>query len=275
MEINPTCFTNHLGPWLIESRWFAAALAAVRSSGVKAVAPSSDYERTITPGGVAVQWVNGPMMKGDSKFGGTNTLRARKQLRAYARDPEVKAILLVIDSPGGTVAGTEEFARDVAAAGKPVYAHLDDMGASAAYWIASQAKRITANRTAIVGSLGTMTTLVDETKAQELAGLKVYTVSTGPLKTGPGSPVSEAELAEAQRLVDDLNREFMGAVKAGRGLEKSAVDKLFTGEIWTAPDAKARGLVDAVQSLDDTLVALEAKYGRARTIKAEAMLAVR
>ena len=76
------------------------------------------------------------MQKGSSKFGGASTIRVRRQIREARQDEDVEAILLVVDSPGGTVAGTDELAREVgrAAEEKIVHAHIDDLGASAAFW---------------------------------------------------------------------------------------------------------------------------------------------
>src|SRR6185436_13049667 len=137
-----------------------------------------------------------------------------------AADPSIKTILLLIDSPGGTIAGTAELADSVAAANKikPVIAHADDQMASAAYWIASQCRMITSNRTALVGSIGTYVEVYDTSKMYENAGVKVHMISTGPHKGAlvDGTPVTDDQLAEVQKLVDSLNRHFLAAVSAGR-----------------------------------------------------------
>ena len=140
--------------------------------------------------------------------------------RPRRTDADVRAFtLLHIDSPGGHVAGTKELADDVAAVdqSKPVHAYLEDAGASAAYWIASQARSVTANAMAMVGSLGTFTVLYDLSKAAAMEGVQVRIVSTGERKgaAAPGTPVTDADVAEAQRLVDGFDAFFRAAVRDG------------------------------------------------------------
>jgi len=192
-----------MGLWLIEERWMRQALEMVKHGtdrtmdrdGIPSAAEgrvSRDgvawaaepgrvveragdlvfllYERIAE--GIAVIPLAGPLMKIDSKFGSTNTVRVRRALRAALADPDVRGILLHIDdSPGGTMAGTADLAAAVAAANleKPVWAQIDDMGASAAYWVAAQARRIVANATAELGSIGVVAVLEDSSKAMATA----------------------------------------------------------------------------------------------------------
>src|SRR5581483_9650939 len=106
----------------------------------------------------------GMLMKGQSSMGGTSTVMARRDIRQAVADQDVAGILLAIDSPGGTVAGTDDLAAEVrqARTSKPVWAAIDDLGASAAYWVASQTQRVTVNSpTALVGSIGTLQVIRD------------------------------------------------------------------------------------------------------------------
>jgi hypothetical protein len=99
------CAAQHFGPWMVEPKWFAQAVSAVKAGTFQPDAPptfeSDGY--AITPNGIAVVPVFGQMTKEDSSFGGCNSVRTRKAVRDAGSDPNVRAILLHIDSPGGTV----------------------------------------------------------------------------------------------------------------------------------------------------------------------------
>lgn len=260
--INPACRAQHTGIYAIRPAWLMQTLAQIRSGlyveRVRAVGPEAEREAARMPmevrDGVATIFVAGPMVKGWSKFTPADTMQIRRAVRQARNANDVKGILLLIDSPGGSVAGVQELADEVAVAAKdkPVHAHLDDMGASAAYWVASQANRVTANRTAIVGSIGAFTVLEDTSAMAEGLGVKVHVVASGPMKGGAvdGVPVTAEVLAETQRLVDAVAKDFFGAVTRGRGIKGKALDAITTGEVWTAEEALSLGLLDAVTSSD-------------------------
>ncbi len=286
----PDCFQSHLGVWAILPAFLQESLAAIRAGLWRPRAPGApalpgvptptpvDMEGVMPPPlsyvvtaeGVGILPLHGPTMKARSKYGGVSTVDARRQLRAMAADEKVGAILLHIDSPGGHVAGTKELADDVAAVDqqKPVHAYIEDTGASAAYWVASQARTIAANAMAMVGSLGTFTVLYDLSKAAEMEGVQVHVVSTGERKgaAAPGTPVTDADLAEAQRLVDGFDAFFRAAVRDGRELGAKEASGIWTGAVWLAGDAKGLGLVDRVEPFDATVERLTAPL-RARAAK--------
>jgi signal peptide peptidase SppA len=225
----------------------------------------------VTAEGVGILPLHGPSMKSRSKYGGYSTVDARRQLRAMAADEKVGAILLHIDSPGGHVAGTKELADDLAAIdqAKPVHAYIEDMGASAAYWVASQARTVTANSMAMVGSLGTFTVLYDLSKAAEMEGVHVHVVSTGERKgaSAPGTPVTDEDLAEAQRLVNGFDAFFRAAVHDGRELGAKESSAIWTGAVWLAGEAKSLGLVVRIETFDSAIERLTAPL-RAKSAKA-------
>lgn len=281
MPVTPKCFASHMGVWAIDPQFLQQAVSAIRSGlwqnagntarsdhpwrvmgAASVIDPESDpefpdvmYQRTNE--GVAIfQWT-GAMQKGHSKFGGVATVDQRKYLRAAVADPEVGAILLVIDSPGGTVAGTQSLADDIRAADarKPVIAHFEDLGASAAYWTGSQARRVSANRSAMIGSLGTFGVIEDSSGKAEAEGVKVHVLSTGPHKGAfvDGAPVTTEQLAEYQRIIDQLNEQFIQAVIGGRRMPEAQGRALFDGRVHLAADAKSLGLIDAVETMDGAL----------------------
>jgi len=257
------CAARHITDWAVEPEWFANAVHLIKA-GVWPAKQTSDGEYApnrstmqVTQSGVAIIALEGALMKADSKYGGTSTVYFRKQLREAVAHNAIKSIVLHIDSPGGTVAGTGDAAAEVARANasKPVYAHIDDLGASAAYWIASQARAVYANATALVGSIGTYSVIYDASKNAELQGIKVHVISTGDYKGAgvPGSQVTDAHLQYAQARVDSLNQHFLAGVAKGRGMVGKDVKAVADGRVWIAKEAQGMGLIDGVQDFDKTV----------------------
>lgn len=257
-----------IDPVVAESLWRQLESISIEAHNGTVASPMSarpEYDRQA--GGIAVISMSGPMTKGGSYWdAGCSTVAVRKQIRAAATDDECKGILLRIDSPGGTVSGTEDLARDVmiAASKKPVYAFCEDNCCSAAYWVASQATRIYANPTAVVGSIGTYAVVTDYSEMASMAGLKVHVLSTGEHKGAgsPGAEITEPQLAEFQRLVDDLNRHFLSSIGRGRSMGQKRVKEIADGRVWLArtadgsEDALSLGLIDAVGSFDQAFTDL-------------------
>ena len=244
-------------------------LVAEATTDIKA---ASDGQRlfNLNRDGVAEIRLRGPMMKyANSMSGGASTVFARRQIRQAVNDPDVGAIMLVIDSPGGTVAGTMDLAEEIAkaAAKKPVYAFIEDLAASAAMWISSQATKVFANNaTALVGSIGTFAVLYDYSGAAEKLGVKVHVIKAGNFKgTGtPGTEITEQQLAEAQRIVDSLNTEFLSGVAKGRRIPLERMKEIADGRVHPAAEAIGLGLVDDVQSYDQTLADLSNQARKTR-----------
>jgi protease IV len=180
--------------------------------------------------------------------------------KAFA-NPNVKAVVLSIDSPGGAPVEAE---RIYAAIGtlkskhpKPVVAVINNIGASAAFLIALHADKIVAGKYSLVGSIGAMMApwQLDRAIAKFDVTQRVY--ASGKLKSflNPFTPVSPDVDLKAQKLVDQLGTFFFDEVKATRGTRlKQGVD-VATGEVWPGPEAKELGLVDSVSTLDDYVAA--------------------
>lgn len=256
------CWSNHLGIWAIEPLWFQQAVEVFKAghtpvwgsqitAAVRERRPYEVYDQT------AIIPLAGPLTKGESKFGGTSTVRTRHMLRQAVRDAEVAHILLQVYSPGGHVDGVQDLADDVfrIRAQKPIVAHIEDLGASAAYWVASQATRITANGTAEVGSIGTMAVLEDSSKRLERLGITVHVVATGPYKGlgVEGAPVSAEALGYVRQRVEAINAHFLQSIRRGRGLTADGLALVSDGRVHHAAPAQRLGLIDAVQGLDATL----------------------
>lgn len=271
---------EYAGAWLISPDHFAALFNATRFIDMRAhfaqkIEPLAVAEKVSAAGGktISVIRLSGLLMKGRSSMGGTSTIEARREIRNAANDPDVDGIMLAIDSPGGTVAGTPDLAADIAAAGKakPVHAHIEDLGASAAFWAASQAARISANSsTALVGSIGTLQVIYDQSAAAEKEGVRTLLFATGPLKGlgTPGTKVTEEQAAHVQQLVDSVQLSFDAAVKKGRNLSTAELAAVRHGGVLTAGAALDAKLIDAIQplskSINDLSRSLSEKGGRQR-----------
>ncbi len=259
------CASQHFGPWMIEPQWLTEAVSAVQTGlwQPKALDRGLDGESrerilyTINSDGIAMVSINGQMTKGVSSYGGASTIFVRNALRQATRDDDVNAILLVVDSPGGSVAGTAELGDDIKAADavKPVFGFADSLAASAAYWALSQTRHISATRTTQIGSIGTVAVLEDTSGAAEAAGVKVHVISTGIFKGQgiQGAPITEKFLKVVQDMITGLNEHFVDAISSGRGFNADQIKIVGTGRTWLASEAMSLGLIDQVQSLDDTL----------------------
>ena len=279
------CWTNHLGIWMIDEVFFSQALMLFQR-GLYQTRPVVYFEPSVEPESrersgpapyevykdTAILSLQGPLTKGESKFTGTSTLGLRRALRAAAHDKAIANILLHVDSPGGHVAGTQEAADEVYRINqiKPVHAHIDDLGASAAYWIASQASSISANPSAQVGSLGTMISVTDSSEAFAREGLKAEVISTGKFKGlgTPGTKLTKEGREYLQHMVNALNTHFMAGILRGRrGMTEAALTTVADGRTFIAEEALGYGLIDRVQSMDDAIGSM--RYARAMSAKTE------
>lgn len=214
---------------------------------------------TLHDSGVAEIALGGTLMKHESSMeASTSTVFARRALRQAGEDQRVKAIVLRIDSPGGTVSGTDDLGTDVARvnARKPVIAFAEDLMASAAYWVGCRARAIWANSpTALIGSIGTFMGLYDLSEAAAKEGVEALVFATGDLKaTGfPGAKVTAEQRAYLQDLVDKNQVLFNATVQQGRGMTAEQVAQVATGAVWKAGDAQALGLIDGIKTFDEVL----------------------
>ncbi|MDR0280205.1 MAG: S49 family peptidase [Paucimonas sp.] len=181
------------------------------------------------------------------------------QLDAALASPEIAAILLDIDSPGGESGGVFDLADRIRAASevKPVWAVANDMAFSAAYALASAATRVFVARTGGVGSIGVIAMHVDQSVKDAQDGVRYTAVFAGERKNdlNPHEPISNEAHAVLKAEVDRIYDLFVETVARHRGLDPDAVRATEAG-LFFGPDAVAVGLADAVGSLDDALTQL-------------------
>lgn len=257
------CFQSHMGLWACSAAWMEQAVWALQHGAMpmrtdrEMLSAQGDTLYARQDNGVAVVRVVGALTKGISKFGGASSIQVRRGIQLAMRDPEVRAILVAVDSPGGQIPGVQEVVDTIwqARAVKPVAAYIEDLAASAGYWIASAAQRVTSNATALIGNIGAYTVLTDFSGAAEREGIKVTVVSTGPDKGAgvPGTEITQRMVDDTQRLVDQFGAAFFAAVRRGRRLNDTGMTAVTDGRIWMAPDAQALGLSDGIQSFEEAL----------------------
>lgn len=192
-------------------------------------------------------------------------------LGGLREDPSVGAVVLRVNSPGGSVVGSERIRRAVAELDKvkPVVASFGGMAASGAYLFSLPARRLWTEPEAMVGSIGVFTAKVSVGRLLDSLGLHVETVSTGP-DAGTSSvlaPLDSAQLGRVREQVEDAHRMFSGLVRSSRKLDSSAFSLLDGGRVFTGSRAATNGLADTLGGLEDAVdwVAREAGLAEVRT----------
>jgi protease IV len=198
--------------------------------------------------------------------GTISTSPARAQvLRDLVDDASVAAVIVTINSPGGTTAGGEELYEGLNAirANKPVVAVIKELGASAAYMTAIGADRIYARRLSIVGSIGVLYQHIDASGLLQRIGIDLDKVASGPLKAEPDfdEPISPNARASLETLIGDSFAWFVEIVEERRGLSGWQMQALADGRILTGSTALESGLIDAIGGQDEAVAWLEGERG--------------
>ena len=174
------------------------------------------------------------------------------QLKKFADDSSIKAIILHVNSPGGGVAASEEIYREVKRIReekkKKIVVSIETVGASGAYYIASASNKIYADNGSIVGSIGVIAEWVNYGDLLKWAKLKNIVFKTGEFKdTGnPARDLTPAEQAYMQALIDNMFGQFVQAVADGRGMKFDDVKSIANGKVWTGEQALSMKLIDNV-----------------------------
>lgn len=212
--------------------------------------------------GVAVIPLAGPLSKRRTFFsfffGGTSTAWFSQVFRAALADPDVEAVVLDIDSPGGTVSGTEAAAAMVfdARAVKPVVAFGNGLMASAAYWIGSAASRVMVEKTADVGSIGVVMVHTEFSRMNEMDGIRRTVMTAGRYKAVGNSaePLTEEGRKIIQAELDTVYDLFTQDVARNRGVDIDTVRaEMADGRVFIGQQAVDAGLADAVGGIDDAV----------------------
>jgi len=217
---------------------------------MKSIGSKSGSSSANTSMNIEVIQINGALSKYNQFCGPAGMKTIGQWIQEADNNTNIHGILLVIDSPGGTVAGTEELGDIIRDTKKPIVAFVDDCAASAAYWLASQCDEIIANNTtAMVGSIGVITSFMDAQPALEKLGYKFHTI-TAPQSTDKVKTWEQLRAGKYEEYKENVLRihadQFINTVKAGRG---DIDEKYFTADIYFAKDVIGP-LVDSIGNFD-------------------------
>ena len=231
----------------------------------------NEQQRYETIDGVAVIPVMGVLGKRMNMLtqisGGSSTQLIMQDFASAMNDPVVKSVMLLVDSPGGTVDGTQDLANAIyqARGVKPVYALADGVAASAAYWIASAADMAFAsNGTAQVGSIGVVTSHTDISKSEERAGIRTTDIYAGKYKriVSEYKPLDAEGQEYLQGFVDYMYSVFVEDVARNRGTDAETVlSEMADGRVFIGQQAVDAGLVDGIMSYGELLAAMKDEGG--------------
>lgn len=236
-----------MGSVLSQTRWGRQSMAALSNEK-----------------NVAVIRVSGPIVGGDSDnmgLGSTSSTTSgslMRQFRKARKDDSVKAVLLRIDSPGGSAAATQETAEELQRlkeAGKPVIVSMGDTTASGAYWLAAYGDKVYANPSTITGSIGVYMSYYDVQGLSKKIGVNEEKIKSGAHKDifSPFRPMTDEERQLTQTMVDTMYEQFVDVVASQRHMDKDTVRTLADGRVFTGSQAKEAGLVDEMGNYYDAL----------------------
>jgi protease-4 len=209
-------------------------------------------------GSIGVVVASGTILDGDQPPGTVGGLSTAKLLRDAREDKDIAAVVLRVDSPGGSALASEVIHREVVAlraAGKPVVVSMGDLAASGGYYIAAPADRIVASATTLTGSIGVYAAIPTVDRTLDKVGIGVDGVGTTTLsgKMRVDVPMSAQLRDYAQLSVQRIYDVFLGHVAQGRGKSRDEVHEVAQGRVWTGADAHRHGLVDTLGGYDVAL----------------------
>jgi protease-4 len=195
--------------------------------------------------------------------------RTLRQLKAAHEDEHVKAVVLKVDSPGGTINASDHIHRKVKELcrgtdnPKPIVVSMQGLAASGGYYISAPANLIFAERTTMTGSIGVIASFTNVAGLMDEFKVRIEVIKTGPMKDSgsPFRPMSDEERTRWQAIINDAFQTFIEVVSDGRQMEIDKVRTLASGDIYTAREAKANGLVDEIGYLEDAITAAERLAG--------------
>lgn len=243
-----------------------AMVCVFSMAGVSAMtAPSTTVESAqhlsgpLSGPAVAVIDINGEIVSGSSSSLGVSSLASSDDIipliHRAASDSDVRAILLRINSPGGSVVPSDEIYHALKGSGKPIAVLMGEMTASGAYYISMAAQYLIANPNTLTGSIGVISSFPEASELMKNLGVTVSVIKSGSVKD-IGSmyrPMTDAEKAEWQKMVNEIYESFIQIVAEGRNMPVDEVRKLADGSIYTGRQALALGLIDALGYQEDAV----------------------
>ena len=216
-------------------------------------------------GRLAIVYAEGEIVDGEGDNDQVGGARFSRELRKLRHDESVKAVVLRVNSPGGSASASEVIQREIRLLKKvkPVVVSMGTYAASGGYWIAAYGDKIFAEPTTITGSIGVFGIQFDVKKLANDFGVTFDSVKTGKFADALtiSRPKTPEELAVLQRMIDWIYGEFIAKVAEGRNLTPARVEEIAQGRVWSGIDAKEIGLVDELGGLDVAIAYAAEKAG--------------
>jgi len=206
---------------------------------------------------IAVLYASGEIVDGEGSVQEVGGESFAAQMRKLRLDDSVKAVVLRVNSPGGSATASEIIQREVKLTrdSKPVIISMGDIAASGGYWISTYGNRIFAESNTVTGSIGVFGLLMNVQQVANENGITWDVVKTGRFADTQtvSRPKTPQELALIQKIVDQVYSKFLDKVAESRQLPKDTVAQIAQGRVWSGIDAKQLGLVDEIGGLDDAI----------------------
>ena len=260
--------------WAIEpdSLKSLCRLKDFQSLAFKSDARLNNTRSVLIRDGTAIIPIYGPITARSDLFtfflGGTPLSDLAKDFQASLDNDQVKAILFDVDSPGGVALGPMEMAQAIfnARGKKPIWSYVGRNCSSAAYWLASATEKIIANPSALLGSIGVVTTIPVQEEPDSEGYKNIEVVSSNAGRKRPDPRTAEG-MAEIKRELDDLESQFIGSVARFRSTTVDAVKNDFgQGGVLIGANAVASGMADEIGSYEETLAKLNQKFSTTKKI---------
>jgi signal peptide peptidase SppA len=259
-------------PWAIEPDALRTVLQVAARTGdpvalsTRLGRPLDNARNVEVRGDVALIPIRGPIFRHAGLFtevsGATATGTLARDFQTALDNPAVRTIVFDIDSPGGEVTGIHELANQILAARgrKAIKAYIGGIGASAAYWIASAASEVIVAETAMVGSIGVVSSYVDTRERDAKNGIRQIDIVSSASPDKRLDPTSDAGRAALQRVVDSLGDVFVNSVARNRGVSaKKVIADFGRGFVMTGAYAVKAGMVDGLGSLEGVIAGKAAR----------------
>ncbi len=248
-------------------------IPSISSKDYLKLASKTESKQADTPK-VGLIVASGPILNGEQPAGSIGSKTLSNLLRKAQKDEQIKAVVLRIDSPGGSALASEVVRKEVErlrAAGKPVVVSMGSVAASGGYWIASTADEIWAQPTTLTGSIGVFGIIPNFTRGLNYLGIHTDGVGTTQMSAAmrPDMPLSEGMGNMIQMGVDHIYQRFIHLVATGRHMKVANVEAIAQGRVWSGVDAHRLGLVDQLGGLQGAIKSAAKRGGIADNYQLE------
>ena len=221
----------------------------------------SDYilasRETVSGDHIAIVYAEGAIVMGEGNVGQVGGTKLAREIRELRQDEKVKAIVLRVNSPGGSALASEEIQHEIRLANRkiPVVVSMGTVAASGGYWISTYADKIYAEPNTITGSIGVIGMFMNIKEIANRHGFTFDVVKTGKFADvlSISRPKSPEEMAIIQREVDEVYSDFLRKVAEGRNQPLDKIEKIAEGRVWSGADALELGLVDELGGLEKAI----------------------